>query len=315
MPRRTSMMAASPNEVSRRRTRYTRQITNATSALTPIKLRLLQQVSDYRIASLPQLAVLCELSAKSARRYLRDLFDGGLVQVVAVPRAALAELADDNTPSLLFGSAPNLYVLTQEGSKALYALGLTDAIGRGPRYGPKNSLFLAHELAIGDLRVWLTRCSRQQPGQLLAQWKGGEDAAIMLDTGKPAAVLRPDAWFIYQLGSRVLVGLLEVDRGTERGARRWSQKVASYEQLFSSGRLKDVTGYANARVLVTTPSEARRDHLAALIERLAPPPLHSRFWLAIRAELMQSDFAETIWIQPGSTTLRPLMPRDVAEYG
>ena len=64
----------------------------------------------------------------------------------------------------------------------------------------------------------------------------------------------------------MLVGLVEVDRGTERGDRRWQEKLEAYAALFAGGSLQAATGYRNARILVVTSDARRRDQLAAFIQ-------------------------------------------------
>ena len=103
--------------------------------------------------------------------------------------------------------------------------------------------------------------------------------------------MRPDAWFVYRLGERVLVGLLEYDRGTERGDGRWRDKLIAYDALFAGPRLRETTGYVNARVLVVCPAERRRDRLADLIGSHAPEGLAARFWLAAQTVLDRPDLA------------------------
>lgn len=306
---------------ARRRSRYVRDPSAA--VLTPASLGLLETVASFRLVSLPQLVRLggvtpvsvspTRLSPKATQRAMRALFDAGLVDVIAAPRAALAEPGDANDSSLLFGSAPNVYSPTRAGIKLLDTHGLTDGLDPPPGYGPKNALLLRHELGVRDVRVWLTLAARRSPGQAVKAWHDGPEAVIALGQAQAPKVVRPDAWFVYRLGRQagreaVLVGLLEFDRATERGERRWAEKVAAYRSLFSGPRLREATGYANGRVLVVCPTARRRERLAALIAELAGPALAGRFWLIERTRLEEPGFAPSAWQRPGSQVLQPLVP-------
>jgi hypothetical protein len=303
-------MAASP-ERSRRRRRYQRQPPERPLALTPRKLALLQVVAEYGLASLPQLAALSCPSRKSARRHLRDLFDLGLVDVIPVPRVALAEPVGGNHAELLYGSAPNIYSLTSLGLKALQERGLVQAVRLpGQRYGPRNSLFLSHELAVRDVRLWFELSARRHADHQLEIWQDGAAAEIDLKRARPPKAVRPDAWLVYRVGDSVLVGLLEVDRGTERGSRRWQEKLAAYELLFQRGALRALTGYVNARVLIVTLHARRRDGLADFVAEHASPGLAGRFWLADRSTMNTPDVHQMGWRQPGSKILRPMISLD-----
>lgn len=303
--------------VDLRRKRYERSPSQEKIiALTPTKVQMLRFLAELRFLSLPQLAKLCcpserqDLSEKSARRHMRELFDAGLVNVLPASRAALAPPGAPNDASLLHGSAPNVYAPTVQGLKLLRQAGVIEAelLKRpAPAYGPRNSLFLAHELAVRDVRVWLEECARQE-GHEVECWKDGEAAAIGLERTQAPLSVRPDAWFVYRLGEIVLVGLVEVDRGTERGNRRWQEKLDAYTALFAGGqRLASVTGYVNARVLVIALDARRRDSLCEMVSG-SDRTLAARFWFAEHASLLDGDILLPSWRQPGSQCLRPLLP-------
>ena len=281
---------------------------------------MLRYLAELRFLSLPQLARLCcpaerrDLSEKAARRHLRALFDAGLVDVLPVSRAALAPPDAKNDAALLHGSAPNVYVPTKEGIRLLCRagnVGEEQAVRPAPSYGPRNTLFLAHELAVRDVRVWLEEICRRS-GHELESWRDGKAALIDLGRIGTSQVVRPDAWFALRLSisekRTVLVGLVEVDRGTERGDRRWKEKLDAYGLLYSGTTLREVTGYVNARVLVVTPCVHRRDRLAAFIGQegcaLAP-----RIWLAERSVLSRTDLGEQSWRRGDDSFLHPLVPR------
>lgn len=315
--------AAAQDSPARRR-RYTRTPPARPVALSADHLQLLRFLAECRFLSLPQLARLVGLPDKGTRRRLRVLFDAGLVDVIPVSRVALAPSDAPNDMSLLFGSAPNIYSPTSTGMKVLLGGG---TIGSGPTpkipaYGPKNGLFLAHELAVRDVRVWLEEARRAaRPGPQVAQWQVGQEAWVGLGEPERGASVRPDAWFVYEFtaGARpvVLVGLAEVDRGTERGDRHWRAKLNGYRQLFDEGAaLRAATGYVNARVLVFTPNAQRRDRLAASLVEIVregnmPYELLERFWLAEHAALGRTDLTEPVWRRPGVLNLVPLVPAKV----
>lgn len=279
---------------------------------------MLRYLAELRFLSLPQIAKLCcpsarqDLSEKSARRHMRALFDEGLVNVLPVSRAALAPPGIPNDASLLYGSAPNIYALTPRGLETLYRAGLIEraAIKRLPTYGPKNSLFLAHELAVRDVRVWLEAVAKAG-GHELECWHDGEAAAINLYRDHAPFTARPDAWFVLRLQRAVLVGLVEVDRGTERGEHRWQEKIEAYATLFKGNVLRDTTGYLNARILVITPNMRRRDALAELLAdqlRASDAALQERFWLAEQTILASESLVAPLWLRPDNHKGWPLVP-------
>lgn len=327
-----------------RRGRYARSSEGSPLTLTPQKQALLRFLGECRLFSLPQLARLCCPSEQSARRHLRELFDAGLVDIVAVSRSALSPAGTTNDASLLHGSAPNLYVPTKAGLESLVHAGLLsrDALRRPvTALGPKNSLFLAHELAVRDARVWLETNAAGHPPRGVLRWCDGTDAHLPLQPGViKSDSARPDAWFVYQIGWHqnasgenfseqtdsherseplplVLVGLVEVDRGTERGSTRWAEKMTDYRTLFGNKEvLRATTGYRNARVLIFVPDARRRDSLSELIaaqirERGFPAQLLERFWIAEHSLLLGGGFGEAAWRRPGVPNLSPLLAAEM----
>ena len=307
-------MAASSNEVQRRR-RYLRQPTSAPVTPTPKKMALLTSIAEYGIISLPQLARLHNLSYKAARKHLREMFDAGWVEVVPVPRSAyqMTGMASQTakmtgeTMSVL-GSAPNVFVITRAGGRLLDEIGWESERAPDHRYKERGGYFLTHELEVKDVRIWLELSARHRTSEALVDWRDTGAAEIDLKRTKLPKVVRPDAWFIYTLKSAVLVGLIEVDRGTERGTRRWLEKITAYEALFQSSRLKEVTGYVNARILIVTPDTRRRNQLTELLEKHAPPLLQQRTWLVEKSALDPLGMERAVWQRPGNTLLSPLVP-------
>lgn len=289
-----------------RRSRYLPDATQAPQVLTPRKLHYLVRIAECGVIALPQLSRLCGEALKATTRQMRGLLDLGAVSVIALPRAAVANLNTANDARLLGGSAPNLYSITSVGAKILREVGLADPVVLSS-YGPKNALFLAHHLETLDVRVWLEQMPHAAPGQRLERWMMGEAAVISLGAHTTPKAVRPDAWFCYRLPQGVLVGLVEVDRGTERGGKRWLDKIAAYTALFRSARLYEATGYRNARLLVIVPTPARREYLARFLADHAPADMTNRCWLAERTVLQTLDLTQPVWQQPGSHVLKPLI--------
>jgi hypothetical protein len=123
-------------------------------SLTPGKIQALQYIAERRILSIAQIARLIAVPEKTVRRYMRDLFDAGLVEVIAVSRLALAGIETVNDLTLIHGSAPNLYIVTKAGKKLLFEaerISLEIFQQSIPNYSPRNSFYLAHELAVKNV--------------------------------------------------------------------------------------------------------------------------------------------------------------------
>ena len=280
----------------------------------------LRYLAELRFLSLPQMARLCcpaerrDLSEKSARRHLRSLFDAGLVDVLPVSRAALAPPDAKNDASLLHGSAPNVYAPTREGLRLLVRPATRGRtwLGDAPSYGPKNTLFLAHELLVRDVRVWLEECARTN-GHAVERWEDGEAAAIPLDgrghprssgrtPGSPTGWARSCWWGWWRR------------TGAPSGAdRRWREKLEAYAALYAGAALREATGYVNARVLVVCPDARRRDRLAASLPEWSqqtglPTELLERIWLVERGALAGTNLGEATWRRTGSGAQWPLVP-------
>jgi Replication-relaxation len=323
-----------------RRRRYERA-SSVGCVLTPRKQAILLHLVKYRLLLLPQLALLEGLDTKALRKHVRPLFDAGLIHVVGIPRVLLADTDDPNDPTLLYGSAPNIYQPTKEGVRLLWELGQVDRATRDkviPEYGPKNAYFLVHEVQIRDVRVWLAQRESESAqresesaqresedergsdgenitggGEAIA-WKDGSEAYFDLSTvqDSPVRSVRPDAWFGYRFASgQVMVSLVEIDRGTERGGNRWKEKMVQYGSLFGTGRsvIKATTGFEAARVLVVVPTVARREWLAQFIAEEAPSDfVRERFWVVVRRDLLEATFFDAVWQRPGKDGLHPLLP-------
>lgn len=270
---------------------------DAKYGMTPPKATVLWYVAQCGFLTTSQVARIAGITRKSAYNHLRDLFDHGLSDRLAVPYADLAP-PDKPDPGVSWAPGENVHYVTKAGVKWLADAGHLpeEAIIRPPSI-PARGLFLAHEVLVRDVRVWLEMCSRAHGGAV-TYWVDGEDAHF--------SVVRPDAWFLYKLPSgRTLVGLVEADRKTERGGR-WAAKAAGYTSLLGSDELAAKTGGRRyARVVAVTLDSARRDRIIADVE--ASPAGESTFCAAI-TDLTEGGLNKAVWRHRGSAELVSLVP-------
>jgi hypothetical protein len=311
----------SSKELDARRKRFARADAAKIVTLTPVKLQILEHIFTCRLLSLPQIASLMAVSDQSARRHIRELYDGGLVERMPVSRAALADPEEANDVTLLYGSAPNIHTISKLGLQRLVDGGIVgnEALRRPiPIYGPQNTLFLRHELMVRDVRVWLEQVVRDRPDRRkVLSWIDGEDAAIYIPKAK--ITVKPDARFLLQLDVMesgqplILSGLVEVDRGTERGISRWSQKLCAYTSLFADrATLAAATGYVNARVIVITPNATRTNKLIRTLEVLSvehkmDSESVESYWIAEKSILENPNTSDAKWSIPGIEGKLPLL--------
>ncbi|MGC4044876.1 MAG: replication-relaxation family protein [Armatimonas sp.] len=242
-----------------------------------MKLDALRLIAESRFLSTPQVAGLMGISEHAARGHLRDLFDMGLTDVVAVPGVAVGSKA------LI---AAKVHYPTKAGLSELDAIGcLPQSAVKVTGYSPRQYAFLGHELAIRETLVWLTIHARLHPPQRVTMWNCSGNLQ--------ALSVRPDAIFHYDLGEKAIAGILEVDMGSERGTSqgrfdRWAQKAESYAALYDSEvALRSLVGTKYVRIVVSAPNEERAAWIA---QRLEKSPIAEWVWIGRR-----DDF--TTWIR------------------
>lgn len=231
---------------------------------------------------------MLDLNPKAALRTLRALFDAGLVEKLAVPRAVMAETPE---AAACRGLYEDLYRLTREGARLL---------GRPtPRPWSRGDwLFLPHEVLVRDVAGHFMVSARHH----------GLAAPTLRVEETRLRSARPDAWLALPLGERTLFAFVEADRGTERGERHWADKARTYADLFASGELLTLTGFARVRVLVVAPDWRRCEVLSELVERQAPHD-HWLYWLTPRTTLDQDDFSAGRWLNAGA--IKPLISPNI----
>jgi hypothetical protein len=235
------------------------------------------------------------------------LLNARLVEVIPVPRAALATGDAPNNASLLFGSAPAIYKLSRLGRTLLEDRGILSGLRPTADYGPTNGLFINHALAVTDVYVWARLIERNCETVTVEAWRNEHNAAIDLGETAGQKTLRPDAIITFDLTGSKLVVAVEVDLATERGSTKWLGKLQAYAATFAGKRWKSVTGYDRARVLVISPSIRRRDTLVELVTANAPSELAQRFWFADQSVLDYSVLNEALWRQATFSEIKPLV--------
>lgn len=188
---------------------------------------------------------------------------------------------------------PNVYRLTYRGATLL---GVTVRPWQGT-----SDTHVRHEILVRDTAAWIAAAARHH--QL-------EMPKIKV-RGTRLGPITPDAIFDQPIARdaatgavRRLVGLVEADRGTERGSERWTEKALGYRELFAADALEKAVGSARARILVFAPNAARIQTLIALITKVAPETLR-HFWFTGHATLKTADLTRSVWTHQATT--KPLI--------
>ena len=163
--------------------------------------------------------------------------------------------------------------------------------------------FLAHEVQIRDFKVWLALVQRAYHHQGLTEWKTGSENWVKLERTIFPKELRPDATFCFHLSEKqALSGWLEVDRGTERGTKKWQEKVTAYQSMLEVRR---------GRVLIIASTPSRTQAIKKIIEQTIPPS--DRYWLTERSTLEDLDLSKPLWWLAGNEIPQPLIRKELLQ--
>jgi hypothetical protein len=183
--------------------------------------------------------------------------------------------------------------------------------------------FLEHAIALADIRISLERAATNTHCTI-ELWRDDADirraklgdhvhATVTPDTPGAPITLLPDGYVVLSAptGQRGHF-FLEADRGSESIANKWRKKIGGYKALFASGvfhrRYAVVGPHIAFRVLTTTPSLARAQHLKAAAERIGDARLAQLFLFAPFFEVMTKDPLTTpIWLRGGTTEAQALL--------
>lgn len=274
----------------RRQRRYDRR--KPEHGMTPFSGRVLRYIAECGILVPQQVSRITGTGSSGTGKHLRTIFDHGFAERVPVPMATLLPESARRDPALMFTLGPDAYKPTRAGLDWLATHGLSDESWRKrriPEFSAGNTYFLAHELLTRDVRVWLELCARAHGGGCL-DWRYGPDAH------RPD--VRPDAEFRFALPSGdTFTGLVEADRGTERGDKWWPPKVAAYSEMQDTGEVE--------YVMVVALDETRRDRIA---EYAAGSGVAPAFFCCVREDLYAGGMDRAMWRRPGKEGLHRLVP-------
>lgn len=221
--------------------------------IAPADLRVLAVVGRFVYLTARQVArrLYAETSLSYAQARLKRLADAGYLERRFLPRPART------------GSAPIVYAVSRQGTRALAACGQPHATA--PRPAGASYLFFAHTLALNDLLIAIERWCCHQPRLDLLEWRHErllrhQPLFVRLADGRSATVV-PDAWINLRVDRRLQVCyLVELDRGTT-GQGAWRRKVAALLAA-ASGPYQARFGTRSLTILVlATPGARRRDAL------------------------------------------------------
>lgn len=184
---------------------------------------------------------------------------------------------------------PNVYTLTYRGATLL---GITARPWQGT-----SDTHVRHELLVRDAAAWIAAAARRHELEMPKIKVRG----VRLGPVTPDAIFDQPITRDAATGAlRRLVGLVEVDRGTERGPCRWTEKALGYQTLFAGDTLEQAVGAPRARILVFVPDAARAQTVAALVEQAAPGTAR-HYWFTTHTTLDTPDLTRPVWTHRGET--------------
>jgi hypothetical protein len=162
------------------------------------------------------------------------------------------------------GSTQAVFALDVAGQRLASACGPAGGKRLRRPWTPGNQ-FLAHSLAVTERYVELRERERAGQGELLAF--DAEPLCWRRFTGAGGATvwLKPDAFIRWGRGDLEHLSFVEVDRATA-STPTVARKLELYRRYWQGGREAERFG-AFPRIVLLTPTEARRDLLAEAVKR------------------------------------------------
>ncbi len=266
-----------------------RRIENAVPhVLTDRDMAIVAAVAQYKLLSRSQIQRLLGFGTATRVNFrLQKLFHQGY-------------LARHYLPTVK-GSSQAIYTLDRLGLPvAAERLGKDTADLRRPK--ALHPFFLAHQLAVNDVRIAFELVARAHDDHQLLQWLPEEDAYDRFFFGTAWRSLTPDAFLRYRVGRQVLSAFVEVDRGTMPN-RRFKEKVERYFAYDVSGEYGKRYQAKHFRILVVASSPQRLANLKETAAQVA-----QRYcWLTTLPETQQYGPLAPIWEMVGREGKVPLL--------
>lgn len=230
-------------------------------------LRLLSR-EGYRFLTCRHLAGLAFGSEPACERRLSTLLRAGLVLRLFLP---FTQKGIRQEP---------IYTLDRKGARTLARITGESPASLYSPLGPTSYLFLAHQLAVSDIRYALAMATRADPDVRLLGWldewelrRARGRAYRVRNPADPGATIPviPDAAFGLSIDGQRNYYFLEADRGT-MGRAAMERKFWGYVQFFRDGLHRSAFGFPHFRVLIVTTTPARRDRLTQLVRNLGFTP-------------------------------------------
>ncbi len=269
-------LQAEDKPTGKRLSKFRRIVNAVPHVLTDRDMAVVAAVADYRLLSRSQIQRLLGFGTVTRANFrLQKLFHQGY-------------LARHYLPTLK-GSSQAIYTLDRLGLPVA-----AERLGKDTKdlWRPKalHPFFLAHQLAVGEVRIAFELAARTHDDHQLLQWLPEEEAYDRFFFAGHWRSLTPDAFLRYRVGKQVLSAFVEVDRGTMPN-RRFKEKVERYFAYDVSGRYADRYRGQRFRVLVVAPSQVRQANLMSTAAKVA----QRYHWFARASELREKGPLASIW--------------------
>lgn len=286
--------------MSNRRRSWVERNPKDTLVLTERDQKIIQAVWKYRFLASSQIKELFFGSKSKADRRLRELFDYGYLDRIAIPQVQ--------------GRGELVYALWDKGAELLVReSGLARKDLKWNRQ--KNKIqpqYLQHELNLAQFRMAVEKSVYLMPDVRLLFRFSGDEVTAKLRTRYSAAEyrnnkkrqsLRPDACFGIDAPKGKLYFFVEIDRGTE-SLRIINTKLELYSAGYSKGSFEQSLGIKKFRVLFVGDT-ARR--MATLLQVAGETSCHFLFWFTTLDSIATNPpLSTSVWTMAGNPELTAL---------
>lgn len=276
------------NTTRTRHQRYKRPDTLSPMRETDRDRQIVRLIFDYRLLSQRQLERLLGKSRSTVQQSLIRLYHHQYLERLFMPISR-------------FGSSPTLYTLGKRGIELLRRAGVHNFVGIPSKHS--SSFFLAHTLAINEVRLAMTQAAHQCSWSI-AEWRTENEiksdydrVPVIMNLFKPQklAVL-PDGYFVINPSLEGQTSyFLEVDRGT-MPLKRFTTKIAAYVAYYKHGGYTRRFKTKGFRVLTVVDGVGKGRVQGLLAASAGIKGIGRRFWFAHIDEVTRyNPLTDPIW--------------------